>query len=220
MFIGILLVLGIVGQAQPVYTNSGTPFGMPCYKYTIKGRKHTICWTVDDHPNRATKKVLQTFRRHNLKGTFFIVGAPLRYHAKSPSRVTKTYLSLFKRIQSDGHLLANHSVTHAQICKKSQRRVHWELSATQRLIQRYGGVTPKLFRPPHAIRCRKIRVAARRLKLKVVMYDISDYKVPARRMWRQLRWRVVRLKRPYTIVLIHSKYRRFERLLDYIKRNP
>ena len=63
---------------------------------------HTIALTFDDGPNAHTDEVLDALKEMHVKATFFIVGNQARRHP-----------DVLARIARDGHLLANHSATHA-----------------------------------------------------------------------------------------------------------
>jgi peptidoglycan/xylan/chitin deacetylase (PgdA/CDA1 family) len=63
---------------------------------------HTIALTFDDGPNAHTGEVLDALKELNVKATFFIVGNQARRHP-----------DVLARIAREGHLLANHSATHA-----------------------------------------------------------------------------------------------------------
>ena len=65
---------------------------------------HTIALTFDDGPNAHTAEVLDALREMNVKATFFIVGDQARRHP-----------DILARIAREGHLLANHSATHAYL---------------------------------------------------------------------------------------------------------
>ena len=67
-------------------------------------RAHTIALTFDDGPNTNTAAVLDALKEMNVKATFFVVGTQAR---RNPG--------LLARIAAEGHLLANHSATHAQL---------------------------------------------------------------------------------------------------------
>lgn len=71
---------------------------------------HTIALTFDDGPNENTRAVLDVLKANNIKATFFIVG-----------RMARTYPEVLKRIAAEGHLLANHSATHAFLGKRYVR---------------------------------------------------------------------------------------------------
>jgi peptidoglycan/xylan/chitin deacetylase (PgdA/CDA1 family) len=65
---------------------------------------HTIALTFDDGPNAHTAEVLDALRALHVKATFFIVGNQARRHPE-----------ILARIAREGHLLANHSATHAYL---------------------------------------------------------------------------------------------------------
>lgn len=64
--------------------------------------EHTIALTFDDGPNAHTNEVLDALKALHVKATFFIVGEQARRHP-----------DVLARIAREGHLLANHSATHA-----------------------------------------------------------------------------------------------------------
>jgi peptidoglycan/xylan/chitin deacetylase (PgdA/CDA1 family) len=63
---------------------------------------HTIALTFDDGPNAHTGEVLDALKEMHVKATFFIVGKQAHRHPE-----------MLARIAREGHLLANHSATHA-----------------------------------------------------------------------------------------------------------
>ena len=63
---------------------------------------HTVALTFDDGPNAHTDEVLDELAKLHVKATFFIVGHMAHLHPAT-----------LKRIAAEGHLLANHSATHA-----------------------------------------------------------------------------------------------------------
>jgi peptidoglycan/xylan/chitin deacetylase (PgdA/CDA1 family) len=64
--------------------------------------QHTIALTFDDGPNAHTNEVLDALKEMHVKATFFIVGNQAHRHP-----------DVLARIAREGHLLANHSATHA-----------------------------------------------------------------------------------------------------------
>jgi peptidoglycan/xylan/chitin deacetylase (PgdA/CDA1 family) len=69
---------------------------------------HTIALTFDDGPNARTSEVLDALKEMNIKATFFIVGTQAHRHP-----------DVLARIAREGHLLANHSATHAFLSSRS-----------------------------------------------------------------------------------------------------
>ena len=66
--------------------------------------EHTIALTFDDGPNAHTDEVLDALKKLHVKATFFIVGNQAHRHP-----------DVLARIAREGHLLANHSATHAYL---------------------------------------------------------------------------------------------------------
>ena len=214
-----LLTIGSLILSPPLYTKSKSPHGLPCHQYTIRGKPHVICWTIDDHPFRTTPMMLAVLKKYNVKATFFVVALMLRYDSIHSGRATRRYVKWLKAIKKAGHVIGNHSVTHKRLCHMKGSQVLWELTENQRLVKHYAGVAPTLFRPPHGTWCGKMARAVRRLKLTKVMYDTSDYKSTARAMWRVILWRI-RHGKKHTIVLVHYKPKTLQKLLELVKLNP
>ena len=63
---------------------------------------HTIALTFDDGPNAHTEEVLDALKEMHVKATFFIVGKQAHAHR-----------DVLARIAREGHLLGNHSGSHA-----------------------------------------------------------------------------------------------------------
>src|SRR5690242_4271971 len=69
-----------------------------------------IILTFDDGPNPATTpKVLDTLKKHGLHAIFFLVGDRL-----SPDNYVAH--DLVRRMIAEGHIVANHTVSHIQLC--------------------------------------------------------------------------------------------------------
>lgn len=97
-----------------------------------------IALTFDDGPNETyTPQVLDILAKHNVKGTFFVMGAYVDEHPE-----------MAKRIVSEGHQIANHTYTHPDLAALSDEKVLQEIEWTQESIRDVTGVTPDLYRLP------------------------------------------------------------------------
>lgn len=65
---------------------------------------HTVALTFDDGPNENSRGVLSALAASGVKATFFIVG-----------NMAKKHPDVLKEVAQQGHLLANHSATHARL---------------------------------------------------------------------------------------------------------
>src|SRR5215471_6023312 len=68
---------------------------------------HTVALTFDDGPNENSRPVLSALSSYGVKATFFIVGKMARNHP-----------DVLKEVAQQGHLLGNHSATHARLGEK------------------------------------------------------------------------------------------------------
>jgi peptidoglycan/xylan/chitin deacetylase (PgdA/CDA1 family) len=104
------------------------------------GFGHRIALTFDDGPDPATTPaILNVLREHNVKVTFFVIGARAEQHPE-----------LIQRIVSEGHTLGNHTYYHRAMTKLTPDLALKELRDTQAVIdQALGGHSRiTLFRPP------------------------------------------------------------------------
>jgi peptidoglycan-N-acetylmuramic acid deacetylase len=92
-------------------------------------------------PMGDTKKLLQALKENAVKATFFIAGYNLKAHPE-----------FLKELIADGHLVANHTMSHKDMTKLTDEQVKKELSNFENLYHDItGGEQPKYFRFPYGI---------------------------------------------------------------------
>ncbi|WP_007026672.1 glycosyltransferase, partial [Saccharomonospora iraqiensis] len=100
----------------------------------------TIALTFDDGPDPTwTPRVLEVLDRHDVPGTFFVVGSMASRHPE-----------LVERIHRSGSELGVHTFTHPDLATTGDWRVERELHQTQLVLAGATGVTTRLFRPPYS----------------------------------------------------------------------
>ncbi|MGH3148520.1 MAG: polysaccharide deacetylase family protein [Rubrobacter sp.] len=100
-----------------------------------------VALTFDDGPEpRTTPMVLDTLREHDLKATFFVVGNQV---AENPG--------LLRRIVAEGHILGNHTYTHADMATLDPAGMRRELRSTQEAVDEALGYHYPMvvMRPPY-----------------------------------------------------------------------
>ena len=152
-----------------------------------------IALTFDDGPHPVhTAPLLDALAELGVPATFFVVG-----------RDVDANPALVARMVRDGHELGNHTYRHRYLPLARSRSVEHELRATDRAIVRAAGVTPQVARPPWGGRSpRNVRVF-RRLRKRVVLWDVNsfDWKgKPADEVVRRVLARV----RAGSIILMHE----------------
>jgi peptidoglycan/xylan/chitin deacetylase (PgdA/CDA1 family) len=102
-----------------------------------------VALTFDDGPDpRFTPAILKVLAEKGVKATFFSVG----------SRVIENP-EITLDIHRAGHLLGNHSESHAMWINFSlHKRLRHEIRDTNAAIKQAAGVVPKLYRAPHGFK--------------------------------------------------------------------
>jgi peptidoglycan/xylan/chitin deacetylase (PgdA/CDA1 family) len=97
-----------------------------------------VALTFDDGPNEPwTSKLLDVLAAREVPATFFQVG-----------RCAERHPDVTRRVLAEGHVLGNHSLSHAFHRYTSQPRQEEEIRRGQEVLRDVAGVTPLLYRPP------------------------------------------------------------------------
>ncbi len=135
----------------------------PTLRHTSSSRK--IALTFDDGPNPAvTTRLVELFDRYSVRATFFLVG-----------KFVRACPELVKEISARGHLIANHTDTHANLIFESRAEIRGELARCQDAIaEATGAAPPRWMRPPYGYRSPLLQAEIGRAGLQgVVMWSKS-----------------------------------------------
>jgi len=100
----------------------------------------TVALTFDDGPDpRWTPQILAVLRRHQVPGTFFVVGAAAAAHP-----------GLIRSELAGGHEIGAHTFTHADLGAISPLRATAELTLTQTALAGAAGINTRLLRLPYS----------------------------------------------------------------------
>jgi peptidoglycan-N-acetylglucosamine deacetylase len=118
--------------------------------------------TFDDGPNPAmTPKLLDLLEKHNVRATFFVVGAYVR-----------SCPGIVREAAAHGHLIANHTQTHPNLFWMSAASIRTELRQCQEAIGAAMNSNAKWFRPPFGYRNPWVVKTASDLGMKTVMWTL------------------------------------------------
>lgn len=122
-----------------------------------------VALTFDDGPNpEATPAILDALAEHNVKATFFILGA----HAER-------WPELVRRVVAEGHQAGNHGYFHRKLHLKSPSYVKRDIALGKRAIERASGSTPRFFRAPHGFRSPWVTAIAHALGERTIGWSLG-----------------------------------------------
>jgi len=137
-----------------------------------------IAITVDDGPDPVrTPRMLDIFRDHEVKATFFVVGG-----------AAEQYPEVVRRMRNEGHEVGSHSYSHPYFDKLSWSGAMREIGMTNLVLNRILGEKCKLFRPPHGKLSLRSLLPAWVAGQQVVMWniDLKDYRASTGEVEKQL----------------------------------
>jgi len=160
-----------------------------------------VIFTFDDGPNpRTTGKVLDLLAAHHIQAVFFMLGE--HFTGEDPSRER----ALMKRLIGDGHVVANHSVTHAQLCAGTPEATAWQIDRARTILEREAGMPVPWFRTPYGAWCpRMVRLLDER-RIQHFYWDIDPQEWRtnnAKKTQWLVSWGLKRLK-GRAVVLMHD----------------
>lgn len=152
-----------------------------------------IALTFDDGPHPLyTLALLSVLKEEKTPATFFVVGF-----------MANRYPELIRAIKAGGHEIANHTYSHVTLTKLSPEEAMTEYRATNDVIKRLTGTTPKFCRPPGGDFNDSVLQSSADLGLTTVLWtdDPGDYSNPGDNVLLQ---REVAALKPGAIVLLHD----------------
>ncbi|MBT3075640.1 MULTISPECIES: polysaccharide deacetylase family protein [Streptomyces] len=126
-----------------------------------------IALTFDAGPGEDTPELLDILKEKKVSATFFLLG---RNHVlKHPDTV--------RRIQDEGHEVANHTWTHKILTDEEPEEIRAELEKTQEAIEKITGKRPRLMRPPQGRTDDQVSGISKELGLAQVLWSATakDY---------------------------------------------
>lgn len=123
-----------------------------------------VALTFDDGPDSVyTPQILDILREHKVKATFFLIG----------ERV-KLFPDVVKRMVKEGHVIGNHTMTHPNIVKLSNKETVKEIRDCENVIKTLAGYRPALFRSPYgSLDPEKVREISK-LKVKIIAWNVDS----------------------------------------------
>jgi peptidoglycan/xylan/chitin deacetylase (PgdA/CDA1 family)/glycosyltransferase involved in cell wall biosynthesis len=113
---------------------------LPRCRFLVHGptKSSSICLTFDDGPDpEHTPAILEVLNEYSIPATFFVIGQKAERHP-----------DLVRRIEAEGHVVANHTYSHGEPDRTSTQELLAEVGRTRDILFGLLGKAPALFRPP------------------------------------------------------------------------
>jgi len=216
----IALIIALVFTNKPVFAESRnwglsyptpgtTPVGNASQEYLkefdsyfVGSPDEKVLYLTFDagYDNGCTEKILDTLKKTDVPAAFFLVGTFIR-----------DYPELTKRIASEGHIVANHTMKHPDMSAISDKAAFQnELQKAEELYKNLiGSDMPKYYRPPQGVFSESNLKMANEMGYKTIFWSIayadwSEKNQPSKEMaFSKLMSRL----HPGAIILLHSTSR-------------
>lgn len=155
-----------------------------------------IALTFDAGPSEDTPHLLDVLKEEKVPATFFLLG---RDHVlKHPDTV--------RRIEAEGHEVANHTWSHEILTGKEPGEIRAELEKTQDAIERITGKRPRLMRPPQGRTDDEVSKVSEELGLSQILWSATakDYSTTDSAL---IRKRILDQAGQDGIILLHDIYK-------------
>ncbi len=147
MVLRFLLIVGVVLALPLSARAAGWP--APAAGESASGDIEVVL-TFDDGPNpTTTPQVLDILAKHDLQAVFFLVGEMV-------GSENKKVPTIVERILRDGHVIANHTMTHQDLCRVKPEKAVKDLDDGKATIERVAGIPVHWFRAPYGVRCDRL----------------------------------------------------------------
>ncbi|MFK7799498.1 MAG: polysaccharide deacetylase family protein [Aureispira sp.] len=208
------LVLGMAfGIAYWGTTQITSHFYLPTHCYGNSPHRKQMALTFDDgilEPEQ-TQQILAILERYNIPATFFCIGKNIQHPIQQ---------KLLLHIHESGHLIGNHSFSHAHLFDfYSKSRIVEEIQQTDALIGDLIGQQPLFFRPPYGITTPNIANALKQLPHQTIGWSVRSLDTVIKNE-KQLLGRLKKQLHPGAIILLHDHIKTLPTVLplflDYV----
>jgi peptidoglycan/xylan/chitin deacetylase (PgdA/CDA1 family) len=160
-----------------------------------RGKKKSVALTFDDGPHpEFTPRILDILKEKNVTATFFVIG-----------KNAEKYPDLLRRIDEEGHIIANHSFSHHYlIALFSTTRLTKDLVRCGEVVSQVLGKTPAFFRPPFGVTNPRYGRAVRNNNLVSIGWSLRSMDTRARSKYSLIDTVISKLKKG-DIVLLHDR---------------
>lgn len=152
-----------------------------------------IALTFDDGPDSVyTPQILDILKEEKIKATFFLIG-----------NRAQLFADVVKKMIKEGHVVGNHSMTHANIIKLDLAQTRQEIAKAEEALKSLTGYRTALFRSPYGSldEARVKDIAKQGYKIIAWNVDSLDWKSLTAE---QVKYNILENAKAGSIILQHS----------------
>jgi len=154
-----------------------------------------------------TAGILDTLKKHEVPAAFFLVGNYIR-----------DYPELINRMVAEGHIVANHTMTHPDMSKINNKEAFAkELAAVEELYRQVtGSEIPKYYRPPKGIYSETNLKHAQELGYKTIFWSCAykDWEEKNQPSKEQAFGKLIPRVHPGAVILLHNTSKTNATIMD------
>ena len=173
--------------------------------------------TFDDGPNpRTTGKVLDILATRKIQAIFFMTGDHFERDNAARSR------AIVQRMLREGHVIANHTMTHAHLCMGKEEDAAVEVDHARELLEKEAGMPVDLFRTPYGAWCPRLVKLLDDRQIIHVYWDIDaqEWRTGNAKLTEKLITRALARLRGRGVLLMHdtklATVKSLPKILDWI----
>lgn len=141
------LVCAVASSLSPPSVARAQGWPQPAAGLSLTGDPELL-FTFDDGPNpQTTPAVLDALRQYGIHAVFFTVGKMVMHPQAQ---------ALIDRILAEGHIVANHTMAHGELCAISEEKAVAEIDDGYRALHEAARMPIPWFRTPYGARCARL----------------------------------------------------------------
>ena len=134
-----------------------------------------VALTFDDGPHPIyTAEITAILKQYGAPGTFFEVGNNLGKIAADGSAHLGRNAEISRTLLAEGYIVGNHSMTHAQLSKKTGDALKAEILDNDKLLKAIDPDRPPLFRFPYGARNAEGKALLAQAHLQSVLWNVDS----------------------------------------------
>lgn len=126
-----------------------------------------VLFTFDDGPNpTTTPAILDILAQRKIRAVFFLIGAHIEKHKLEVP-------AILERIVREGHILANHTMFHTDLCNSPEDEAIADLDGGREVIERAAAMRINWFRAPFGVRCDRLEAMLAERHISHLHWDLD-----------------------------------------------